>query len=115
MVSALATSSSCPLCKGPLELNGGTLTCAVGHSFLPAELVRERGQAAVRALWSAVRALEEEAAGLRLTASSLGDERATSWAEERERDADEIRKFAERAEALRQHPSGRAWHGAAKT
>jgi two-component system chemotaxis response regulator CheB len=55
----------CPLCQGALtegQLSGvTTFRCHVGHAFSPAALVAEQAESLERALWAAVRALEESA------------------------------------------------------
>ena len=55
----------CPLCQGTLtegQLNGvNSFRCHVGHAFSPAALLAEQAESLERALWSAVRALEESA------------------------------------------------------
>ena len=60
------TEVVCPLCDGVLsETAIGSYEhyrCHVGHAFSLATLVREQGEQMERALWAAVRALEEGAA-----------------------------------------------------
>jgi two-component system chemotaxis response regulator CheB len=55
----------CPLCQGALTegaLAGvTTFRCHVGHAFSPAALLAEQAESLERALWAAVRALEESA------------------------------------------------------
>jgi two-component system chemotaxis response regulator CheB len=55
----------CPLCQGVLtEAQAGAVEhfrCHVGHTFSLESLVREHGEEMERALWAAVRALEEGA------------------------------------------------------
>lgn len=53
------TQISCPLCAGPVELVGEKPSCLIGHDFEPEELSHHLGREAGRALWSAVRALED--------------------------------------------------------
>lgn len=56
----------CPICQGSLsegQLGGVTnFRCHVGHAFSPAALLAEQAESLERALWAAVRALEESAA-----------------------------------------------------
>jgi two-component system chemotaxis response regulator CheB len=56
----------CPTCQGVLtEAEKGTFQhfrCHVGHAFSLESLVREQGEEMERALWAAVRSLEESAA-----------------------------------------------------
>jgi two-component system chemotaxis response regulator CheB len=79
----------CPLCHGTLTakaLEGFTVfRCHVGHAFTTASLLDEQTQEVERALWAAVRSLEEGAAVARRVAEhSHGvlkdrmDERAAS-------------------------------------
>jgi two-component system chemotaxis response regulator CheB len=53
----------CPICQGSLtegQLSGvTTFRCHVGHAFSPAALLAEQAESLERALWAAVRALEE--------------------------------------------------------
>jgi len=65
----------CPLCQGALtEAHLKDLTtfrCHVGHAFSPAALLAEQAESLERAMWAAVRALEESAAlAARLSHSS---------------------------------------------
>lgn len=66
----------CPHCQGVMtEVEHlGEFQCHVGHRFSLESLVREQGESLERALWSAVRALEEAAAmSRRLVISAKGD------------------------------------------
>lgn len=68
----------CPLCQGVLtEAQSGRFEhfrCHVGHTFTLESLVREQGESMERALWAAVRALEESAAlSRRLSVIESGD------------------------------------------
>jgi two-component system chemotaxis response regulator CheB len=55
----------CPICQGALtegQLSGvTTFRCHVGHAFSQAALLAEQAESLERALWAAVRALEESA------------------------------------------------------
>jgi two-component system chemotaxis response regulator CheB len=55
----------CPICQGTLtegQLAGVTnFRCHVGHAFSPGALLAEQAESLERALWAAVRALEESA------------------------------------------------------
>jgi two-component system chemotaxis response regulator CheB len=65
----------CPTCQGVLtesELGGFVvLRCHVGHAFSLESLAEEQAEAVERALWAAVRALEESAAMSRRYSSRL--------------------------------------------
>ncbi|MBP7146874.1 MAG: chemotaxis protein CheB [Acidobacteria bacterium] len=80
---------TCPACNGPLTEAQGTFPsfrCHVGHTFSLAALRREQTEALERALWAAVRSLEESAAlNRRLSTSDAGALRP---------------RFKEKAEAL---------------
>jgi two-component system chemotaxis response regulator CheB len=62
----LASGFTCPDCHGALwELHDGELIrfrCRVGHTFSPDSLLEGQSEALERALWSAIRGLEERAA-----------------------------------------------------
>ena len=99
------TSLVCPECDGPLwELkNGGPLQfrCHVGHALSPATLLAGQTEGVERALWSAVRSLDEQASLLsRLTARGTRIESLEkSWkakAREHEKNANIIRKLLRR-------------------
>ena len=88
---------TCPECHGALwELVDGDLVryrCRVGHSYSVDSMIVEQGQAAERALWAALRSLEEKAAlARRLEENSL------------RRNQDEVAlRFAERATETEEH------------
>jgi two-component system chemotaxis response regulator CheB len=68
----------CPLCQGVLtesdEQDFALFRCHVGHTFSLRSMVLEQAESLERALWSAVRALEEAAAlTRRLAQGSRGD------------------------------------------
>lgn len=55
---------ACPTCASPLAEAGGQLACEQQHAFTPDGLTLASNLAAVKALWMAIRALEDDAAGL---------------------------------------------------
>lgn len=72
----------CPICDGVLtEAQPGVFQhfrCHVGHAFSLESLVREQSEELERALWAAIRALEESAAlSLRLSLVERGELRQT--------------------------------------
>lgn len=72
------TELVCPICNGVLtEAQPGVLQhfrCHVGHAFSLESLIREQSEELERALWAAVRALEESAAlSRRLSLVEQGD------------------------------------------
>jgi two-component system chemotaxis response regulator CheB len=76
----------CPLCQGVLtEAQPGVFEhfrCHVGHAFSLDSLVREQGEEMERALWAAVRSLEEGAAlSRRLAATEHGADLKRRFAE----------------------------------
>jgi len=96
------TGFVCPECNGPLwETKTGLsvqFRCHVGHAYSPDSLLADHADGLERALWSAVRTFDEQAALLR----RLGERRFQSQtyganleerAEKFERDADAIRKL----------------------
>jgi two-component system chemotaxis response regulator CheB len=91
----------CPICQGVLtEAHAGATDfeqyrCHVGHTFSVQSLVREQGESLERALWAAVRALEESA-----TLSRRLSNRQTS--ELRQRFHEKATTQTEQAELIRQ-------------
>ena len=60
------TIIACPTCGGPVDLDGvATATCLIGHEVAADELPAVIEAATSRALWAAVRALEDAASGAR--------------------------------------------------
>ncbi len=96
------TAFVCPECQGPLwETKTGSalqFRCHVGHAYSPDSLLADHSDSLERALWSAVRTFDEQAALLR----RLGERRFKSQsygsnlavrAERFENDAEVIRKL----------------------
>jgi two-component system chemotaxis response regulator CheB len=89
----------CPECGGTLwEMENGNdwrFRCRVGHAYSPESLMAEQTENTESALWSAVRALEENAAVSRRLASRVGilGEHYLERARSREQDAAIIRKL----------------------
>ena len=96
------TAFVCPECNGPLwETKAGPslqFRCHVGHAYSPDSLLADHAEGLERALWSAVRTLDEQAALLR----RLGERRFQSQfygsdmetrAAKFESDAEAIRKL----------------------
>lgn len=52
----------CPLCLGPTEMTKDGCTCEEGHSLDEEQAVRAFQDRVDRALWAAIRALEDHAA-----------------------------------------------------
>lgn len=62
----MSTTISCPTCAGPVQLEDTDVArCLVGHEVAMDELPRAVEAATSRALWAAVRALEDAASGAR--------------------------------------------------
>jgi hypothetical protein len=59
------TTIACPVCAGPVPLTGANVSCLIGHDFEPDDLGAAVADAASRALWSAVRSLEDTVSGAR--------------------------------------------------
>lgn len=71
---AMDQTLACPTCKEELIIRGDeTFECPEDHRYSVLGLALTYNIAAVRALWSAIRALEDDAAGLRYMASTYGD------------------------------------------
>jgi two-component system, chemotaxis family, protein-glutamate methylesterase/glutaminase len=90
----------CPICEGVMtEAQPGVFhhfRCHVGHAFTLESLVREQSEEVERALWSAVRALEETAAlAMRVSARETGElkSRFVDKAQTHRRQADSIRQL----------------------
>lgn len=58
-------SISCPVCAGPVDLDEDRPSCLIGHEFEPDELPLATQRAADRALWMAIRALEDATSAAR--------------------------------------------------
>lgn len=58
-------SVSCPVCSGPLHWQDDVAECLVDESTPAHDLPEALGRHLNRALWSAIRALEDSAAGTR--------------------------------------------------
>lgn len=99
---------SCPECDGLLrEIADGGMKryrCRVGHAYTPDALVAAIGEEAERALWVAVRILEERTEVLRRMAKDSGGgnlaARYTSRAEELDADRERIRRILLREPAV---------------
>jgi two-component system chemotaxis response regulator CheB len=93
------TPYSCPDCNGTLwEMQDGNLLryrCRVGHAYTAASMVEAQAQAVERALWEAVRVLEESASMSRRIAhrTDMLREQLFHKATEREQHALTIRKL----------------------
>lgn len=94
------TAFVCPECNGPLwETKTGPLLqfrCHVGHTYSPDSLVADHAEGLERALWSAVRTFDEQAALLR----RLGARRVKSQSNGSDLET-RAKKFAGDAEAIR--------------
>ena len=65
--------TTCPTCTAVLtEDRGATLHCPEGHEYTLLSLSLATNRRTVEALWLAIRALEDDAAGLRLLAERPG-------------------------------------------
>jgi len=92
---------SCPECDGPLrEISDGGMKryrCRVGHAYTADALLTAIGEEAERALWVAIRVLEERAEVLRRMAKGSGGgnlaARYTSHADELDADREAIRRI----------------------
>ena len=98
-MSSTGQTYSCPECGGVLEEaeDGGMLRfrCRVGHLYSPESLMADQTQAVERALWAAVRSMEEQAEFSNRLAESSREKRRPRLA----------RRFAEKAESSRDNAS----------
>ena len=97
----MTATIACPTCAGPVELDEtATARCLIGHEFAPDELAAAVDAATSRALWAAVRALEDNASGARWR-RSLGE--SHEWLSplivDTERHAAVLRELLDRREA----------------
>lgn len=98
---------ACPTCAGRLDVHGSddAFGCDEGHRYTVVGLALTTNIAAVRALWMGIRALEDDAAGLRYMADHYGDDFGMSADRRREEAAaaqaaaDALRVQAQRAQA----------------
>lgn len=96
----MSQSLACPTCAEDLLPDGDDgFTCPEHHRYTAVGLALANNIAALRALWSAIRALEDDAAGLTYMAATYGDELGTP-AEARRAEAEAA---METAAALREH------------
>jgi two-component system chemotaxis response regulator CheB len=90
---------TCPECHGPLwEIEDGELIryrCRVGHAYSQQTIMIEQALAVERALWSGLRALEENATLSRRLAKRAADQHAMHSAQRFTERAEEIESQAE--------------------
>jgi two-component system, chemotaxis family, protein-glutamate methylesterase/glutaminase len=109
------TSISCPECHGVIAMateNGRVkFECQVGHSFTPDGLLEAQSDDLERALWAAVRALNEGAALSRKLATFAEERKRPNAvkiyktnAEQREEHARVLREFLEKLERADREP-----------
>jgi two-component system chemotaxis response regulator CheB len=95
---------SCPECGGVLwELKDGELMrfrCRVGHAYTSETLTTEQAQVVEHALWSALRALEEQAAVRRRMADRARRQRMSASADRYEERARELEQQAQQVRNL---------------
>jgi hypothetical protein len=84
----------CPLCGGPLHVEGeGRFLCERGHDLAADDMRTAANQRATHALWMAITALESEASALRTLAGIRDDAASAGLAEQAERDALVLREL----------------------
>ncbi|MBV9092451.1 MAG: chemotaxis protein CheB [Streptosporangiaceae bacterium] len=97
-----STDFTCPECGGPLyyaqEHRAGSYDCLVGHKWSPQTLLEEQTTAVERALWLAIRSLDERA---RLTAGLAGAARQRGHALSAAKFSDVAKEASEAADAIR--------------
>jgi len=91
---------ACPMCAGPVALVGTEVSCLIGHDFAPDDLIAAIEDAAARALWSAVRSLEDTVTGARwrMTLASPSPS-LPQTIEQAEREANLLRELLSQREA----------------
>lgn len=98
-MSPTGQTYDCPECGGVLEETeeGGMLRlrCRVGHIYSPDSLMADQTQAVERALWAAIRSMEEQAEFSNRLAENSRQKRRVRLA----------RRFAEKAESSRENAS----------
>lgn len=68
------TPLSCPTCNAALAVHaGGSFRCSEAHDYTVLDLALTTNIAALRAIWQAIRALEDDAASLNYMAQNYGD------------------------------------------
>jgi two-component system chemotaxis response regulator CheB len=103
-----STGITCPECSGALwetDLQGATSSrCHVGHGFSAETLLELQGESTERALWAAVRALQESAALAQRMAKSASSpalhERYLERAREAEANATVMRRILKHAPGI---------------
>ena len=96
----MSVDLNCPTCSDILQTEGEDgFRCPEDHRYTVIGLALTTNIAALRALWMAIRALEDDAGSLRYMAKQLGDTSGIS-ADERRNEADAA---LEAAEVLRKH------------
>ena len=114
--SSTASGYTCPDCRGALwEMREGELIrfrCHVGHAYSAETLSSEQADGAERALWAAVRALEENAVLARRLAQRARDlnqnisaDRFERRAEEAQHNADLLRDLMRSERAVAEAPA----------
>lgn len=98
----LSTEFTCPECGGPLyyaqEDRAISYDCLVGHRWSPQTLLEEQGIAVERALWLAIRSLDERA---KLTAGLAGAARERGHELSAATFSDVAKEASEAADAIR--------------
>ena len=96
-MSATGQTYDCPECGGVLEecKEGGMLRfrCRVGHVYSPESLLADQTEAVERALWAAIRSMEEQAEFSDRLANTSRDKKRPNLA----------RRFSEKADASREN------------
>jgi two-component system chemotaxis response regulator CheB len=96
-MAASGQAYSCPECGGVLEeIQENRMVrfrCRVGHLYSPGSLLADQGESVEKALWAAIRIMEEQ--------GEFADRLATSSRQKKR--ARLARRFAEKAEASREN------------
>ncbi len=99
----MAELPACPSCRARLEQDHSGVVCREGHRYTELGLALATNIAAVNALWRAIRALEDDAAGLEWLTGRAAVDAPRALAQRREarearQAAASLRAYAEQAQ-----------------
>lgn len=90
----MALMTACPTCAGPVEFDGAIASFLVGYEVMPEQFSKATQDVATRAMWAAVKSLEDAASQARWRlAQPSPPESLWRVVVESERDADVLRRL----------------------